>query len=35
MRWKKKSNRGKVFVTGLNRRHVVHLIESVVDDLNL
>jgi hypothetical protein len=35
MRWKEKSFTAKVFATGLNRRHAVHLIESVVNDLNL
>jgi hypothetical protein len=35
MRWKEKSLTAKVFATGLNRRHAVHLIENVVNDLNL
>jgi hypothetical protein len=35
MRWKEKSLTAKVFATGLNRRYSVHLIESVVNDLNL
>jgi hypothetical protein len=35
MRWKEKSLTAKMFAIGLDRRYSVHLIESVVNDLNL